>query len=141
MIEYIFFAPVLRDAFVEYAQSLKVSCTLQDDVMGFVVAVPEDICEAVEDALEERYAALEREQARLLSEERGGLKQLAGFRFDLPDGQSRMVPLETETANRLLAAFTLEEVQHLFQVVARSALNPPEEHLCKVLAQEAAAKA
>lgn len=140
MIEYIFFDPALRDAFVEYAQSQKVSCTLQDDALGFVVAVPEDIGEAVEDALEERYAALEREQARLLSEERGGLKQLAGFRFDLPDGQSRMVPLETETANRLLAVFSLEEVQHLFEAVARSALNPPEEHLCKVLAQGAAAK-
>lgn len=140
MIEYIFFDPALRDAFVVYAESQKVNCTLQDDALGFVVAVPEDIGEAVEDALEERYTALEREQARLLSEERGGLKQLAGFRFDLPDGQSRMVPLETEIANRLLAVFSLEEVQHLFEAVARSALNPPEEHLCKVLAQKVATK-
>lgn len=136
MIEYIFFAPALRDAFVEYAQSLQVNCTLQDDAMGLVVAVSEDIGETLEDVLEERYALLEREQARLLSEERGGLKQLAGFRFDLSDGQSRMVPLDTETANRLLAVFSLEEVQHLFGAVARSALNPPEEHLCKILAQE-----
>ncbi len=134
MIEYIFFDAALRDRFVEYAASQGVTCALQDDQMGMVVAVPEDIAEEIEEALERCYGELEEEQSELLLEEEGGLSQLAGFRYNLPDGQSRMAPLQTDIANRLMAAFSLEEIQALFGTVARSALEPNEEHLCKVLA-------
>lgn len=136
MFEYIFFDAALRDRFVKYAASRGVHYTLQDDNMGMVVAVPEDIAEEVEEALEQHYEELEQEQSELLIEEDGGLRQLAGFRYTLPDGRSCMVPLQTEVANRLLAAFSMEEVQALFETVARSALHPGEEHLCKILAAE-----
>lgn len=136
MFEYIFFDAALRDRFVTYAASRGVSCTLQDDNMGMVVAVPEDIAEETEEALERRYEELEQEQSELLIEEDGGLRQLAGFRYCLPDGQSCMVPLQPEIANRLLAAFSMQEVQALFETVARSTLHPGEEHLCKILRAE-----
>jgi hypothetical protein len=138
MFEYIFFDASLRDQFVEYAANLGVKSTLRDDQMGMVVEIPEDIDEAQEDAIEQHYDELEREQARLLMEEDGGLKRIAGFNYKLPDGQSRMVPLQAEIASRLLAAFTMEEIQSLFETVARSTLNPGEEHLCKILAAEVA---
>lgn len=136
MIEYIFFDAALRDRFVNYASSRGVSCTLQDDNMGMVVAVPEDITEEIEEALEHRYEELEQEQSELLIEEDGGLRQLAGFRYDLPDGQSRMAPLQPDIANRLMAAFSLDEIQALFETVARSAIEANEAHLCKILAAE-----
>ena len=141
MIEYIFFDTTLRDDFVGYAKSLQISCTLQDDPLGFVVAIPEDIEEEVEDALEARYEAIEQEQSKLLAAEEGGFSQLAGFRFDLPDGQSRMVPLEIGIANRLLATFSIEEIQRLFETVARSAVEPAEDRLCQLLAKEKARSA
>jgi len=136
MIEYIFFDANLQNKFVEYSASLGISCTLHDDQMGLVVAVPEDIGDDLEDALEERYDELQAEQSRLLTQEEGGLKQLAGFRYNLPDGQSRMAPLETDTANRLLSVFSIEEIQSLFERVARSALSQEEKPLCKLLAEE-----
>lgn len=136
MIEYIFFDAALRDRFVESADTLGVACTLHDDHMGMVVAVPEDIGDDLEDALERRYDELQDEQSCLLALEEGGLKQLAGFLYNLPDGQSRMAPLQPDIANRLMAAFSLEEIKALFETVARSALNPNEEHLCKILAAE-----
>ena len=40
---------------------------------------------------------------------------------------------QTEMANRLLKSFSLEELQSLFEDVARCTLNPAEEHLCKIL--------
>lgn len=137
MIEYIFFDASLQNKFVEYAASLGVTCTLQDDPMGMVVAVPEDIGENVEDALEERYGQLEKEQSERLTQEEGGLKRLAGFNYTLPDGQSRMVPLQGEIANRLLSVFSIEEIQTLFAAVARSALNQEDKPLCKILKDEA----
>ncbi len=141
MFEYIFFDAALRDRFVKYAASQGVHCTLQDDHMGMVVAVPEDIAESVEEALEQHYEELEQEQSELLVEEDGGLRQLAGFRYLLPDGQPRMVPLQPEIANRLLAAFSMEEIQALFENVAQNVLEAGEEHLCKVLAAEKASRA
>lgn len=100
--------------------------------MGLVVAVPEDLDEEAMDALEARYDELQQDQSRLeLSE--GGLKRLAGFRFDLPDGRSCMVPVQTELASRLLASFSLEEIQALFGAVARRALNPGEDRLCQMV--------
>jgi hypothetical protein len=138
MFEYIFFDAALCDKFVEYATSLGVTPNLRDDQMGMVVEIPEDISATQEDAIEQRYDELEREQAKLLLGEDGGLKRIAGFNYKLPDGQSRMVPLQAEIASRLLAAFTMEEIQSLFETVAHSTLNRGEEHLCKILAAEVA---
>jgi hypothetical protein len=132
MIEYIFFDAALRDKFVSYAEQRDVPCTASDDSMGLLVAIPEDLPDDVADDMEEYYDVLETEQADL-SKMEGDLKQLAGFRFNLPDGQSRMLPLQTEIASRLLASFNLEEIQALFDAVAECTLNPNDEHLCKIL--------
>lgn len=134
MIEYIFFDESLRDRFVERAASLGVQCTLQSDHMGMIVAVPEDIGEDIEDTLEAYYDELEREQSELLTHEVGGFNRIAGIYYKLPDGQARMVPLPAEIANRLLATFSMEEIQSIFETVADSALHPGEERLCKLLA-------
>lgn len=136
MIENIFFEAPLRNAFVEYAKGLGIACTLHDDPMGLVVAIAEDTPEDIEEALEQRYDELQEEQSRLLAEEEGGLKRLAGFRFDLPDGQSRLVPLQPDIANRLMAGFSLDEIQALFEAVARSAVSAEEDRLCQALAEE-----
>lgn len=136
MIEYIFFDASLQNEFVEYAASLGIASTLRDDPMGMVVAVPEDIGDDMEDALEERYDKLQDEQSDLLAQDEGGLKRLAGFCYTLPDGQSRMAPLQTDIANRLLSVFSLDEIQGLFATIARSALSREEKSLCKMLADE-----
>lgn len=135
MFEYIFFDTEIRDKFVHHASNLGVSCTFHDDPMGHVVAIPENIEEEIENSLEQFYDELEKEQSSLLLNEEGGLKRLAGIYFSLPDGQSRMVPLQTEIANRLLSAFTLEEIQELFETIALSMIGE-EEHLCKILAKQ-----
>jgi hypothetical protein len=133
MIEYIFFDAALRDKFVAYAEQRGVPCTASDDSMGLLVAIPEDIPEEVSDEIEEYYDSLEAEQEDL-SKKEGDLKRLAGFNFTLPDGQSRMLPLPPEMANRLLANFSLDEIQGLLNAVAECTLNPNDEHLCHILA-------
>ena len=137
MLEYIFFDAGLRDKFVVYAHTLGLSCEMSDDTMGLVVALDEhSLNDTLEDSLEECYDQLQQEQALLLSQEDGGLKQLAGFRVNLPDGLSAQVPLPPEIANRLLAGFSLEEIQTLFDTVARSVLEP-RQHLCEIMRGDA----
>ncbi len=133
MMEYIFFDAGLRDRFVGYARSMGVESSLQDDNMGWVVAVPEELADDLVESLEMHYDELQEEQSALLSQSQGGLKQLAGFRLVLPDGQTRMVPLQPDVAKRLLSCFSFEEIQSLFDTVARSALSQKNMALCEIL--------
>jgi hypothetical protein len=134
MMEYIFFDADLRDRFVEYARSLGVTCVLQEDNMGLVVAVPEDLADDLVDSLEMHYDQLQEEQSSLMDQSEGGSKKLAGFRLDLPGGQSCIVPLQPDMANRLFACFSFEEIHVLFDAVARSVLNPDDNsQLCKIM--------
>lgn len=140
MDEYIFFDAALRDLFVEHARGQGVVCELRDDNMGLVVAVPEDLSDDLVDALEARYDELQDEQSELMSRMEGGLGRLAGFRLVLPDGQTCTVPLQPDMANRLLSSFSFEEIQVLFDTVARSVLDPKDSHLCEILRAGTTAK-
>lgn len=136
MNEYIFFDASLRDKFVQYAKTLDVACELRDDTMGLIVAVPEDLGDDLVDGLEERYDELQEEQSDLLALSEGGLKKLAGFQLELPDGQTCTVPLQPDMAKRLLASFSFEEIRVLFDTVARSVLDPRDSPLCEILRAE-----
>ncbi len=136
MNEYIFFDTRLQNKFVEFVEGHGIPCELNDDPLGFVVAIPEDIGDELEDEIEARYDELEREQKELLSHEAGGLQQLAGIAFHMPDGESRMVPVPTDLANRLLSVASLEEIQTLFDSVAHHALIEDHRTLCQVLHDE-----
>jgi hypothetical protein len=133
MMEYILFDVGLRDRFVEHAKRLGVACDLRDDHMGWIVAVREDLADDVAESLEACYDGLQEEQSDIMSQSEGGFKRLAGVRFDLPDGQTCMVPLQPDMANRLLACFSHEEIQTLFGIVAQSALNRDNQPLCATL--------
>lgn len=139
MFEYIFFDAALRDKFVNYAEQRSVPCSASEDEMGMVVSVPEELPDEVADALEQYYDTLDTEQAEL-SQANGDLKRLAGFRFNLPDGQSRLLPVDTGLANRLMATFSLAEIQELFEAVAHCTLHPNEDRLCKIIAAQTAAE-
>lgn len=132
MDEYIFFDTRLRDQFVLHARELGVECTLQDDDLGIIAGVPEDLPEEITDSLEARYEQLMEEQSALVDQTEGGLKKhLAGVRLDLPGNRSCMVKLEPEMANKLFSCFSLDEVQELFAAVAHSIENPDDKPLCK----------
>jgi hypothetical protein len=137
MMEYIFFDAGLRDQFLQHARGLAVVCEGWDDNMGMVVAVPDELSDAHVNSLENYYEALQDEQSKITSQAEGGFKSIAGFSLVLPDGKISTVPLQPDIANRLLTAFTIDEIQDLFSTVARSALDPREIHLCHILRAEA----
>lgn len=133
MMEYIFFEADLRDRFVAFVNTLNIVCELQEDTMGMVVMLPDGLSDDVMNRLEVNYDMLQDEQTQLLSQTEGGFKSLAGFSVVLPDGTISTVPIQPDMANRLLANFTIDEIQALFSTVARCALEPKEEHLCAIL--------
>ena len=137
MMEYIFFDANLRDSFVEFASGLDVACASRDDTMGMVVEVADDLADELLDTLEAHYDELQEVQSSLMSQAEGGFKNMAGFSLVLPDGKITMVPLQPDIANRLLANFTIDEIQALFSKIAGCALEPKERHLCEILRADA----
>jgi hypothetical protein len=137
MIEYIFFSTELRDRFVTFVRTHGLDCEVSDDPLGMVVAIPEDIPEALSDQIEDYYGSLEDEQEDMSAAE-GDLHRLAGFGFKLPNGEARLLPIEPDLANRLMAHFSLEEIQSLLNDVARYTLEPADPHLCHILAERKA---
>lgn len=137
MIEYIFFSAALRDRFVAFIEQRGLPCTVTEDPLGMVVSIAEDIDDSLADKIEAYYETLEAEQEHL-SEENGELHRLAGFGFQLPNGEARLLPLAPHLANRLMAHFTLDEIRELLNEVARYTLEPADEHLCHILAEQKA---
>ena len=135
MFEYIFFNAKIRDKFVNHVQQYGVPCTTNEDHMGLQVEIPEDLPDLLADEIELYYETLETEQEEL-SKSEGELNRLASFRFNLPNGESRILPLQADLASRLMASFTLSEIQNLFDAVADCTLNQKETHLCKILAEQ-----
>lgn len=132
MFEYMFFDEELRQRFVAYARSRGVECALPSDDMGLLAATPEDVDEGVSDELDVFYDELMEEQAdRADATDGAATHQAAGVRVTLSDGRPCMVRLEPALANRLLAAFTLDEMQELVNAIARSVEAPEDAPLCK----------
>ncbi len=132
MFEYMFFDEELRQRFASYARSRGVECFFPEDGMGLLAATSEDISEAVSDELDNYYDELMEEQAdRVDATDGEATHQAAGVRVTLSDGSPCMIKLEPSLANRLLAAFTLEEMQELVNAIARSVENPENGPLCK----------
>jgi len=134
MLDFIFFDAGIRDRFVAYLKHLQLASTVRDDHFGWVVAVPEtQLTDTLMHELEATYDTLQDEQMRLTEQEAGGLeKHVAGFHVELPDGQTTTVAVPPDIANRLMANFTLEEIHTLFATVARSALQPNNDPICKM---------
>ena len=134
MLEYAFFDASLMQRFVDRAAQHGVACRVGDDpVAGTIVAIPDDLADAVLDALDEFYESLQLEQAVLAEEEEGWVtKRLAGVQVTLADGSVQTVRLDAATANRLLGAFTPAEAQALVQAIVDSLEDPRQGPLCKM---------
>jgi len=136
--DYVFFSERLRDDFLACAAGLGVSCALatdpaaDDEVPALLVSVDDDLAEEALDALEARYDELMEEQSGAAAEEAGWLdNRVAGVTVTFDDGTVRTIRLEPGLANRLLQAFSVEEIHDLVTAVARSLAGPEEPRLCK----------
>lgn len=132
MFEFMFFDHELRLQFIDFAHEHGIECHALEDNLGMIAAVPEDIPDAVCDALDAHYEALMERQAALIDDADGdAAHQAAGVCVTLKDGQHYMIRLDPKLANQLLSAFTLEETQALVQAIADNLETPDNRPICK----------
>ena len=131
--EYIFFDAALRDRFLKFVAERGLTGKVRPDPMeGFVVALPDDLADDIDAAVEDEYEALMDEQRSLIeSADDDDARDLMGVTVTLPDGQPRVVRLPALYARRLFEHFTVAEIHELVSGIAHSVANPIEGPICR----------
>ncbi len=134
-IDYAFFNEALRDRFVQFVVAKGIAAeTWPDAVEGYVVRLPEEIDDAVFDAIEDEYDALTREQMLLAEADPAwSTRQVMGVEIALSDGRRCMVRIDGAIGRRLSEHFSPEEIQALVAEIAHSIENPATGPLCKIV--------
>lgn len=131
--EYMFFDAALRDRFVAFASSHGIASTMRpDEIAGFVVALPDGLTDALQDAVEAEYDSIMDEQMRLAESDAELVSHhAAGITVTLADGTTRAVRLPPAIARRLLEHFSPGEVHEIATAIAQSVEKPDDGPICR----------
>lgn len=131
MFEYIFFHDKPRQQFIQYLMQHEVPYTEQDDSMGMIVAVPEDLDEKTEVDIETRYDELMENTEELLIEDGDTAeKDVAAITNSLQGGETVYASVDPKVLNRILGAITTQELNDLVNSIVSSVENPDERPFC-----------
>jgi hypothetical protein len=131
--EYMFFDEGLRDRFVAFAAARGIAGTVrQDEIAGFVVTLPDEMDDALEEAVEAEYKTIMDEQMLLAeSDEELVSHHAAGTTVTLTDGTTRTVRIPPPIARRLFEHFTSDEIHEIATAIAHSVENPIDGPICR----------
>ena len=131
MLEYIFFHDEPRKQFIQYLAQQDIAYVEQNDSMGMVVAVPEDMGEEIEDTIETHYDKLmENAEELLVSDGEAAEKNVAAITITLDDGKTIYASVSPSVINRVLAVITNQELNDLINSIVSSVLDPDESPIC-----------
>ncbi|MCF8151178.1 MAG: hypothetical protein K9K30_00635 [Burkholderiaceae bacterium] len=131
--DYIFFDSGLCDRFLRFVIEQGIPGeTRADNMDGFVVTVPGNLADELEEVLEQEYETLMDEQRDLVdAAESATTHSLMAVGAQLPDGREISVRIPAAYARRLYAQFSLEEIRELVSAIAADAINPSDGPLCR----------
>ena len=131
MLEYIFFDDEPRKQFIQYMESLDIPHVEQDDTMGMIVAVPEDMGEDIEDQIEAHYDKLmEDAEERLAEAGEAAEKDVAAITISLQNGNTIYASVEPKVLNRILSVISTQELNDLVTSIVSSVENPDDGPFC-----------
>ena len=131
MLEYIFFHDEPRKQFIQYLLKQDIPYVEQDDSMGMVVAVPEDLGEEIEELAESHYDKIMEDAEELLIEDgEAAEKDVAAITITLDDGKTIYASVSPNVINRVLGVITTQELNDLVNSIVSSVLNPDERPIC-----------
>lgn len=126
MLEYIFFHDEPRKQFLQYIESLDIPHVAQDDTMGMIVAIPEELGEDIEDEIEAHYDKLmEDAEAGEAAE-----KDVAAMTISLQSGDTIYASVEPKGLNRILSVITTQELNDPVNSIVSSVETPDERPFC-----------
>lgn len=133
--DYIFFDAGLADALLSFASALGAPGLVRTDPLGgWVVQVPEDLPDAVQDAIEAEYNRLMLHQRDVLDAADGpDTNDVLGVHVTLPGGDDCLVRVPPLLGRKLVNTFSFEEIHQLVTLIAAQAVQPVDGPLCQKL--------
>jgi hypothetical protein len=128
MLEYVFFDAGSRERFAAFIRAHGAECGFSDGD-ALIALVPEDLDDAIGDAIDEEYERLLQATPALLGY--GMIEHsAAGVRVLLGDGTPCQIRMDPDLMARMLGCISLEELRDLVQTIAEAVENPDDRPLC-----------
>jgi hypothetical protein len=134
MLEYVFFHPIPFEKFVEFLQQQGLSPQTVTDGESYEVHLPEDIPDALNARIEERYDELmEMNQLLFESEQEEGTESYhaAGVVLNLRDGKTVYADVDPRLLARIMSVLSAEEFGEVVNAVVEAIENPDTRSFCE----------
>jgi len=131
MLEYIFFHDQPRQKIISYLVNHDIPYNKQNDTMGMIIAVPEDMGDDIEDDIEAYYDKLMEDAEELLIEDgEVAEKDVAAITISLQSGETIYASVDPKVLNRMLSVITTQELNDLVNSIVSSVENPDDRPFC-----------
>lgn len=133
MLDYIFFHEQPMGLFEQFLKEKNIPYEKdEEDDLGKVIAIPEDLDDALGEGIDEYYEELLADSEKLLNDEGGGPeKHVAALTVNLTDGRTAYAPIRPELLNAILTAITPQEMGELVDAIVTAVESPNESSICK----------
>ena len=132
MLEYIFFDERPWQQFIDYLESLGLSPERSSGDQGWLVALPEDLDDELDEKVEAYYDRMLEMNESLVAEEEGDAHvHTAGVNVHLSDGRVVAAAVDPKLMQRLLDAVSPEELGDFVNAIVDAVENPDERPFCQ----------
>jgi hypothetical protein len=132
LLEYIFFDERPWRHFIDFIKELGLEPETSRGDEGWLVALPEEIEDALNERIEAFYDEMLDYNESLVAEREGvAHRHLAGLSVSLSDGRTVLAPVDPGLMQRVLSVVTPQELGELVDAVVAAVENPDERSLCQ----------
>ncbi|MCU7852612.1 MAG: hypothetical protein KZQ80_10400 [Candidatus Thiodiazotropha sp. (ex Monitilora ramsayi)] len=132
MLEYIFFDERPWRRFIDYLESLGLEPQSSSSDEGWLVALPEDLDDALDEKIELYYDQMLDLNESLVAEEEGQAHvHTAGINVTLNDGRVVQAAVDPQLMQKLLEVVSPQELGDLVNTIADAVENPDERPFCQ----------
>ncbi|MEJ2693593.1 MAG: hypothetical protein P8166_11185 [Candidatus Thiodiazotropha sp.] len=132
MLEYIFFDERPWRRFIDYLESLGLTPQASSNEEGWLVALPEDLDDSLDEKIEAFYDRMLEMNESLVAEEEGQAHvHMAGVNVTLADGRVVQAAIDPKLMQRLLTVISTDELGDLVNAIADAVENPDERPFCQ----------
>jgi len=134
MIEYIFFHTQPCDLFCAFLTQHKIAFESnkdETDVEGLLIAIADDLDDAISDEIETYYDELMEMDEALLVESPDDVIDQAGLAVTLNNGESVFASINPDVLNRMLTVVSRDEIALFIDAIVNAVEIPDDRPLCK----------
>jgi len=132
VLEYIFFDERPWRRFIEFLQDQELAPETSKDDEGWLVMLPEDIDDDLNDRVEAFYDKMLDFNEILVAEAEGeDHVHAAGVNITLKDGRTVQAAIDPKVMRRLLEVVTAEELGDVVNAIADAVENPDQRSICQ----------